>query len=588
MHKTIPRPLHSVKYKMLAMLTGTLVPMAVFILCYNIYMLNFVKDKVAQSGAATLNLYCREFGMQLEQIENEMTDTLVSDNNFKTLAYTAAPTPEEAHFLTYDLCQKYKSRISRMNTISACMIYSGKNDLLRSIYGAGLTGVELKESLENYFKDLLAEGKSVIKNSWTCHIQDGQAFLYRVAGYQDTYEICVIRLADAPLLQDMKTGSSERILFYSGEDAAPAALTGADFIDENGIELKGGEGEYVTGKRSKYLVIPAKLEGTDISMAYLMEYNGLVGQLSQTQIVLLVISVMIMSVLPVAYFYMKRLFFTPMSMLEDTMEAIKAGNMDAPLQAEYKDREFIQINDTFTGMLEQIKELRIETYERELETKNVILHYYQKQIRPHFYLNCLKSLFGLAQKRDFAAIQENILSLSDHLRYMLRNDHPAVDLSDELAYVRNYVRLQQMNAKYPPECEIESDPGLAAFQIPPISILTFVENSVRYYRGNDSGLNIRIRICRFSDGTESMVNISVYDNGAGFSAEELKELNSLKSSPFFEEHIGIYNVIQRFNLFYGEERVVFAFSSDYGAKVDILIREGQDLGGKTDAASHRG
>lgn len=581
---------------------GALIPMAIFILCYNIYMLNFVNEKVAQSGTATLNLYRRQFQMLLDQIESEMTDTLVNDNGFRELAYMSEPDFNQAHFLTYDLCQKYKNRMGRTNLLSACMIYSGKNQLLRSKYGANVTGVALKEALEQHFMALLSEGKSVVKNAWTHYTQDGQAFIYRIAGYQDTYEICLISLMDMPLLQDMEAGADEKIVFFCQDngpegklphttDAAGQsfpALTEEDFINNNRIMLENKDAVYFTGKSNKYLVIPGKLLQTDISMAYIMKYNSVVSQLNGTQTILFAISIMILCVLPVAYFFMKRLFFRPMDQLVDTMKAIRSGNMDAPQQAAYTDQEFIQVNDTFTDMLEQIQELRIEKYEKELEVKNVALHYYQKQIRPHFYLNCLKSLFGLAQKKDYVAIQDNILILSDHLRYMLRNNHTAVALSEELAYVKNYIRLQQMNAKYPPECEIHNELGPDDLKIPPISILSFVENSVKYFKGNDCGLKIRINICRFNNGTESLVNISVYDNGAGFSKEELSRLNYLKDADFFNEHIGIYNVIQRFKLYFGEENAMFAFANDYGARIDIFIREDEGFEGERNAAFDRG
>ena len=50
--------IHSIKYKILGILMGALVPMAIFILCYNIYMLNFVNDKVAQSCIAASFKWC--------------------------------------------------------------------------------------------------------------------------------------------------------------------------------------------------------------------------------------------------------------------------------------------------------------------------------------------------------------------------------------------------------------------------------------------------------------------------------------------------------------------------------------------------
>jgi sensor histidine kinase YesM len=51
------------------------------------------------------------------------------------------------------------------------------------------------------------------------------------------------------------------------------------------------------------------------------------------------------------------------------------------------------------------------------------------------------------------------------------------------------------------------------------------------------------------------------------------------------EHIGITNVMQRFYLFYGKDRVGFAFSNaDPGAKIEIFIQDPDVRSGKTEAS----
>ena len=65
------------------------------------------------------------------------------------------------------------------------------------------------------------------------------------------------------------------------------------------------------------------------------------------------------------------------------------------------------------------------------------------------------------------------------------------------------------------------------------------------------------------------VNITIMDNGKGFSQEVLEVLNAMDRR-LSSEHIGIYNVKQRFSLIYGSE-CSFMFSNMNGACVDIFI-----------------
>ncbi len=169
-------------------------------------------------------------------------------------------------------------------------------------------------------------------------------------------------------------------------------------------------------------------------------------------------------------------------------------------------------------------------------------------------------------------IQRLIILLSNHLRYMLQEERRMVTLEKELQYIRNFVELQQICMKYPPLCNIECEPELNQFEIPSISLLSFVENSIKYGMNMEKGLQIHVKIGRMMIEGEPFVYLSVSDNGRGFEEDMLKKLNFVLEALPAEGHIGIYNVIQRYRLQFGEENVIFAHSNYEGAFTEIFIK----------------
>ena len=177
----------------------------------------------------------------------------------------------------------------------------------------------------------------------------------------------------------------------------------------------------------------------------------------------------------------------------------------------------------------------------------------------------------MAEEENYANIQKMIIYLSWHLRYMMREDSGLVTVSEELQYVQNYINLQEICMRYPPVCHIKVDAKDLSWKIPGVSILSFVENSVKYFSGQTEQLQIDLSISELPSSQGRLFNIKIHDNGQGFSEEQLEEYNLGKNNGD-SGHIGIHNVIQRFILYYGKEKVGFIFSNNHGADVEILIQ----------------
>lgn len=95
---------------------------------------------------------------------------------------------------------------------------------------------------------------------------------------------------------------------------------------------------------------------------------------------------------------------------------------------------------------------------------------------------------------------------------IFKDDSKLVTLEAELASVESYVRIQRAGAEYPPQLHLLLDAETSHLLVPPLSLLTFVENSFKHSQRQDSPLEIRIK-CTTLPGEGGYLYISISDNG---------------------------------------------------------------------------
>ena len=165
--------------------------------------------------------------------------------------------------------------------------------------------------------------------------------------------------------------------------------------------------------------------------------------------------------------------------------------------------------------------------------------------------------------------------LSMHLRYLLQQNRSFVKLEEELDFVRNYVDLQKLMTSKPLSCEISADERLSHKMIPIIAIQTFVENSVKYARRNDgSVLQIFISV-RYRETEEgNYLDLTIRDNGPGYSEELIAHLNGGKPVEDEKLGIGVRNLLERLKVVYeGDEKPVWYFENKNGAVSELILPE---------------
>lgn len=102
----------------------------------------------------------------------------------------------------------------------------------------------------------------------------------------------------------------------------------------------------------------------------------------------------------------------------------------------------------------------------------------QAQINPHFLFNTLNSISALIPRRPEDA-QEMVARLAEMFRYALESQSEMVTLDQELAFVRNYVALEQIRFSDRLEADLPGG-SYNGVRLPGLTLQPLVENAVKY------------------------------------------------------------------------------------------------------------
>lgn len=107
------------------------------------------------------------------------------------------------------------------------------------------------------------------------------------------------------------------------------------------------------------------------------------------------------------------------------------------------------------------------------------LNFLKSQINPHFLFNSLNSVYFLIDKSNIEA-RRALLKFSDMLRYQLYEiKGEKISIEKEIGYLKDYIGLQQLRNE---NCLVQFnvEEGMTSFDIEPLLLIPFVENSFKH------------------------------------------------------------------------------------------------------------
>lgn len=560
----------SVKRRIMAIFLAVALPAIVVLGVYTTTAMTELRTRFAKAGESSLKLVAASLQTQMNTAETYMVDTALHSESLRRLGEETNRT--QAYLDGYETSREFSAIISANEALMGVMLYSVPNELFMAQYGAVAGGgpeqkTKVKQTMQQKITELTSYGPLETENWFDMEV-GGRTYWVRVVRYRSVYLASVIDLGlflnkvvnqynfDGPMVLMDKTGE--------------IILNGDDNLNFSKMKWKTGGYGTLNYKGQSYLVVTASAE--QLYFFYLMPFSGGKQTVQPLELVLVICLILVLVAIPVMWGYLRRTVFRPLDSLVGTMEQISQGELTASPSTEYKNKEFKQVNDTFNNMIGQITDLKIGSYERQLEAERSEMAALKMQIRPHFMLNCLKNVYALAGTGRTGEIQSLILLLSRHLRYVLSYKEDTTPIEKEVELCQNYIELNGVGQEHPITCSVELDGRLEGLPVPTVSILTLVENSIKHGACEGKILKILITAHWLEMEEGALANITVSDNGQGFTAQQLEELN--KALPLQEKahHIGLANVVRRFQLLYGDGlAVAFANSREGGAKIELFL-----------------
>jgi sensor histidine kinase YesM len=114
------------------------------------------------------------------------------------------------------------------------------------------------------------------------------------------------------------------------------------------------------------------------------------------------------------------------------------------------------------------------------------LKYLRTQIQPHFFFNTLNNLYALTlQKSDNAP--KLVIKLSELMQYVLYDiDGSKTSLLNEINHINNYMDIERLRFNDKIDAEIDITGNLDDVYVPPLLLLSFVENCFKHgMKGSD-------------------------------------------------------------------------------------------------------
>jgi two-component system, LytTR family, sensor kinase len=186
----------------------------------------------------------------------------------------------------------------------------------------------------------------------------------------------------------------------------------------------------------------------------------------------------------------------------------------------------------------------------------------RQQMSPHFLLNSLNTIYGLAIT-DAKQVAPTVILLADLLRYSLyetRTDR--IPLDRELDFLLDYIQMQQLRASEKLKLTVEFPENIPASPptIAPLLMLVFVENGFKFAQQNTAGERfLRIRI-HFDEATSTLL----FETSNSVLAQATHDVGG----------VGLENVQRRLSLIYPDKHQLHINEKEgvWNVKLEIDLR----------------
>ena len=226
-------------------------------------------------------------------------------------------------------------------------------------------------------------------------------------------------------------------------------------------------------------------------------------------------------------------------------------------------------------MLDDIQELIQKVIEEERLKKDAELEALQYQITPHFMYNTLNSIKFAALIRGEKELGGLIGDFVELLQATISKKGTFLTVADEFHILNNYVHLQEFRYQGSFRVRYEMEEGAGGCYIPRLILQPLVENAILHgidMKEKNGEIILRAKL------EQDRLRLFVIDNGRGMTKEQIDTLLHSKAKKTNGlSAIGVPNIKERLELYYGDKGGMVYQSSENGTTVEIFLPAKKEL-----------
>lgn len=276
----------------------------------------------------------------------------------------------------------------------------------------------------------------------------------------------------------------------------------------------------------------------------------------------------------VIVFFISQRLTKPIAELRDALKNVDLDNMEISIE-DVSNNEIELLRESFQKLLIALKKSSnslIQSRTSEIQAKLMAL---QSAINPHFLYNSIMAIGAAGQEEGNTKVEQMCMQLSRLFRYSSEVNEKAY-LSEELEILKIY--LEFMKERYLEDLyfEVQGEGNAEGIIVPKMILQPIVENCFTHsFRMSRPPYVIKVKW----QITETGWQLSIIDNGCGFTQNALELLHEIKEKADFNirEKVGaafelqgkaVMNVYVRLKMAYKENTVfILRNKKDEGAEV---------------------
>ncbi|MFC7681065.1 sensor histidine kinase [Paenibacillus sp. GCM10028914] len=571
----------SLQTKFIVSFLLVITPLVAILFYSNIYGKNTITRQVSASNKNMIEMFIREADNYLQQIDMYLFNLRSNDPDIRALGM------QEYHTIDYYLAKYYvykklKNDVAFYSKIDHFFVYMSQPEDLMTTW-TDMTDEDMRKR-QQVIKTLVERGEY---NRWQV-VPEGGASLIRIVKMDDQMYVGAslnLKSLISPLYST-KLGENSKVLFLNDQGEA---LAGSFLTDRQKSQLKQALSSNSTEQgdfrffsqfeeKQDFVEVAERSEVADFHLAVMIPEKQILQAMTFFERMIAIIPAAVLIVMLIYLFLLRKFLILPMKRLMVGMKRVSRGDLNVELEEKYTG-EFSFLVKTFNFMtseiaekMNQITHLRIDIYEEKIKAQQAEYKRLQTQINPHFYMNSLYIMYNLASVQQYETVQKIALHLASYFRFIMQHDRETVTLQEEIDHVRNYLEIQKLRFPKVLTYDIQLTDSVSRYDIPPITIQPFVENSVIHgFKDVGKPFCVTIQIFPDPERSKEAYLICVTDNGVGFAPDMLSRINA---EAFLKEadgaHVGIRNVLQR--LLLKHEGMEYQFSNNKEGGAEVWLR----------------